>query len=195
VVVRTLLGFTLLHSLSCLLQPRLFHHFVSVGKITCQSLRICGNPSLTPDSKLDEVTTLLICFRKRFSSNLDWGTDYPDGGLSWFSSVLTAKSEKHFPLSLLRPTACAHAQFSGCSSTTNAHSETGHVAVCCQKLRLGALSSHSALFVLVGALFKKFGLFLNTPRTSNWAVTSSLHITCNMFISFHAIISQFGVSC
>jgi len=55
--------------------------------------------------------------------------------------------------------------FSGCSSTTNAHSETGQMAVCCQNLTLGALSSRSALSVLVGALFKKFGLFLNTPRT------------------------------
>jgi hypothetical protein len=36
------------------------------------------------------------------------------------------------------------------------------MAVCCQNLTLGALSSRSALSVLVGALFKKFGLFLNT---------------------------------
>jgi hypothetical protein len=56
------------------------------------------------------------------------------------------------------------AQFSGRSSTTNARSETGQIAVCCQNLTLGALSSHSVLSVLVGALFKKFGLFLNTPR-------------------------------
>jgi hypothetical protein len=34
---------------------------------------------------------------------------------------------------------------------------------CYQNLTLGALSSRSALSVLVGALFKKFGLFLNTP--------------------------------
>jgi hypothetical protein len=38
------------------------------------------------------------------------------------------------------------------------------MAVCCKNLTLGALSSLSALSVLVGALFKKFGLFLNTPR-------------------------------
>jgi hypothetical protein len=36
------------------------------------------------------------------------------------------------------------------------------MAVCCQNLTLGALSSRSVLSVLVGALFKKFGLFLNT---------------------------------
>ena len=36
------------------------------------------------------------------------------------------------------------------------------MAVCCQNLPLGALSSSSALSMLVGALFKKFGLFLNT---------------------------------
>jgi hypothetical protein len=40
------------------------------------------------------------------------------------------------------------------------------MAVCFQNLTLGALSSRSALSVLVGVLFKKFGLFLNTPRTA-----------------------------
>jgi hypothetical protein len=45
----------------------------------------------------------------------------------------------------------------------SAHIETGRMAVCCQNLMLGALSSRSALNVLDGALFKKFGLFLNTP--------------------------------
>ena len=49
---------------------------------------------------------------------------------------------------------------------TNAHSETGQMAVCCQNLTLGALSSHSMLSVLVGTLFKKFGLFLNMPCNS-----------------------------
>jgi hypothetical protein len=38
------------------------------------------------------------------------------------------------------------------------------MAVCFQNLTLGALSSRSTLSMLVGALFKKFGLFLNTPR-------------------------------
>ena len=46
---------------------------------------------------------------------------------------------------------------------TNAHSETGHRAVCCQNLMLGALSSRSVLSVLIDALFKRFGLFLNSP--------------------------------
>jgi hypothetical protein len=36
------------------------------------------------------------------------------------------------------------------------------MAVCCQNLPLDALNSRSAPPVLVGALFKKFGLFLNT---------------------------------
>jgi hypothetical protein len=36
------------------------------------------------------------------------------------------------------------------------------MAVCCQSLTLGAINRHSALSVLIGALFKKFGLFLNT---------------------------------
>ena len=47
-------------------------------------------------------------------------------------------------LSLIRQTVCALAQFSRCSSTTNAHSKTGQMAMCCQNLMLGALSSHSA---------------------------------------------------
>jgi hypothetical protein len=42
--------------------------------------------------------------------------------------------------------------------------EKWQIAVCCHNLKLCALSSRSALCVLVGALFKKFGLFLNTPR-------------------------------
>jgi hypothetical protein len=62
-------------------------------------------------------------------------------------------------LLLIRRTACARAQFSGCSSTTNAYSETGRMAVCFYKLTLGALCSRSALSLLVGALFKKFSLF------------------------------------
>jgi hypothetical protein len=64
----------------------------------------------------------------------------------------------------IRWTACARAQFSGCSSTTNAHSEMEQMAVCCQNLTLVALSSCSTLSVLVGTLFKKFVLFLNKPH-------------------------------
>jgi hypothetical protein len=64
----------------------------------------------------------------------------------------------------IRRTACARAQFSVCSSTTNDHSETGQIAVCYQNLTLDALSSRSALSLLVDALFIKFGLFLNTSR-------------------------------
>jgi hypothetical protein len=88
-------------------------------------------------------------------------------------------------LSLIRRTACARGQFSGCSSTTNAYSETGQMTVCCQNLTLGALSSRSALSVMVGALFKKFGLFLNTPRINLRiiAVCSEIHTKCrnNLF--------------
>ena len=41
------------------------------------------------------------------------------------------------------------------------------MAVCCQNLTLGRLSSRSALSLLVGALFKKFFILLNTPRMTN----------------------------
>jgi 5-formaminoimidazole-4-carboxamide-1-beta-D-ribofuranosyl 5'-monophosphate synthetase len=74
-------------------------------------------------------------------------------------SMLVGALFKNFGL---QRTAYARAQFSGSSSTTNSHSETGQIAVCCQNLTLGALSSRSALSVLVGAQFKKFRLFLNT---------------------------------
>jgi hypothetical protein len=60
---------------------------------------------------------------------------------------------------VIRRTACARAQFSRCSSTTNAHSKTGQMAVRCQNLTLGVFSSRSALCVLVGALFEKLSLF------------------------------------
>jgi hypothetical protein len=66
-------------------------------------------------------------------------------------------------MSLIRRTTCAHAQFIVCSSTTNARSETGQMAVCFQNLTLGALSRCSALSLLVGALFKTFGFLFNTP--------------------------------
>jgi hypothetical protein len=65
---------------------------------------------------------------------------------------------------LFRRTACACSHYSRCSSTTNAYSETGQMAVCCQNLPLGALCSRSGPSVQVGGLFKKFGLFLNTRR-------------------------------
>jgi hypothetical protein len=65
-------------------------------------------------------------------------------------------------MSLIRRTACARAQFSGCSSTTNVHNETGQMAVCCENLTLGVLSSRSSLSMLVGVLFKKFCLFFGT---------------------------------
>jgi hypothetical protein len=71
---------------------------------------------------------------------------------SWISS-----------LSLIRRTACARAQFSGCSSMANSHSETGQMAVCCQNLTLDALSSRSALSVLVGAVFRKVRSLFEHP--------------------------------
>jgi hypothetical protein len=64
-------------------------------------------------------------------------------------------------LSLIQWKDCARAKFNGYSSMTNDHSETGQMAVCCQNLTLGVLSSCSALSVLDDTLFKLFGLFLN----------------------------------
>jgi len=47
---------------------------------------------------------------------------------------------------------------------TNAYSKTGQMALYCQNLMLGALSSHSTFSLLAGAQFKKLGLFLNMPH-------------------------------
>jgi len=80
-----------------------------------------------------------------------------------FTHTRCSSSSFIVTLSLIRRTACACAQFGRCSSTTNGHSETRQMAVCCQNLPLGALSSRSALPVPFGALFKKFGLYLNNP--------------------------------
>jgi hypothetical protein len=48
------------------------------------------------------------------------------------------------------------------------------VTVCSQNLTLGALSSRSALSMLVGALFKMFDLLLNTPRIFAVSIISML---------------------
>ena len=84
-----------------------------------------------------------------------------------FPKLKTTLKGHHFQtteeIQEIRLTAYARAPFIGCSST-KANSETGQMAAYCQNLMLGALSSRSALPVLVGVLFKKFGLFLNTPR-------------------------------
>jgi hypothetical protein len=52
------------------------------------------------------------------------------------------------------------------------------MAVCCQNLTLGALSSRSALSMAIGALFKKFGFFFNNPR-----VSSRIYFCCVFVLS------------
>ena len=83
-----------------------------------------------------------------------------------FTHIRCSTSSFIITLSLIRRTACSPAQLNGCSTTTNAHSETGQMAVWCQNLMLGALSGYSALSVLVGVLFKKLGLFENASYTA-----------------------------
>jgi len=51
----------------------------------------------------------------------------------------------------------------------------GQMAVCCQNLTLGAFSSRFTLSLLVGALFKKFVLFLNTPHMLYSYIYASLN--------------------
>jgi hypothetical protein len=77
---------------------------------------------------------LLDCFLERI---------FCDGVEFSYRIFLNLRVHKLF-VRLIRRTACAHAQFSGCSSMTNAHSEMGQMVVCCQNLLLGAVSSRSA---------------------------------------------------
>ena len=64
----------------------------------------------------------------------------------------------------------------------------GQMAVCCQYLPLGAVSSCSVPSVLVGALFKKFGLFFNTPRMSVTLVTQHAMLMRCIILSFVAFL-------
>jgi hypothetical protein len=51
------------------------------------------------------------------------------------------------------------------------------MALCCQNLPLSALSSRSASSVLVGELFKKFGLFLEHVEMQENAIRKLRSIT------------------
>jgi hypothetical protein len=55
------------------------------------------------------------------------------------------------------------------------------MAVCCQNLPLGALSSRSAPSVLVGVLFKKFGLFFEHVEIQENAIRVVRAITESAF--------------
>jgi hypothetical protein len=103
-----------------------------------------------------------------------------------FTITRCSSSSFTVTLSLIRRTVCARAQFSGRSSTTDTHREMGQMEFCCQNLTLCVLSSHSALCLLVGALFKKFGLFLNKSRMFNiillslyWSPKFSPSLACS----------------
>jgi len=76
---------------------------------------------------------------------------------------------------------------------TNAHSETGQMAVCCQNLTLGAVNSRSALSVVVGALFKKFRFFLNTPRILQGRVQTSPTAAAVAAVQHSAVHTLFKV--
>jgi hypothetical protein len=106
------------------------------------------------------LTALSICLVKQLKCLCKIVTKFA----ARFHAHARCSSSFTVTLSLIWQTACARAQFIGCSFMTNAYSETGQMAVCCHSLMLGVLSSHSALSVLVGALFKTFGPFMNMPR-------------------------------
>jgi hypothetical protein len=67
-------------------------------------------------------------------------------------------------------------------STTNAHSETGKMAVCRQNTPLGALSSRSAPSVLVGELLKERAFFFfEYAEIQENAITELRAITVSAF--------------
>jgi len=116
-----------------------------------------------------------------------------------FTHTSCSSSSYIVTLSLIRRTACACAQIGGCSSVTNGHSETRQMAVCCQNLPLGALNSCSALHVPVGALFKKFGLYLNNHCTpeKHWieeqqktAIWGTAHILWKVVMSKYKTLNM-----
>jgi len=57
----------------------------------------------------------------------------------------------------------------------------GQMAVCCQNLPLGALSSRSTPSVLVGELFKKFGLFFEHTEIQENVIRELCTITKSAF--------------
>jgi hypothetical protein len=70
------------------------------------------------------------------------------------------------------------------------------MAVCCQNLTLGALSSRSALSMLVGALFKKFNLFLTIPLFLTLTLKCLCHYllitVASPFVSTHNVRSIYS---
>jgi hypothetical protein len=121
----------------------------------------------------ENTTSITLIFDWLICALFGWGDPFPilpvclvkqSKCLCKFFIKLAAKFHTHththtrssssfiVTLSLIWRTTCALAQFSGCSFTTNAHSETGQMAVCCHNLMLGVLSSRNMLPVLVGAI-------------------------------------------
>ena len=93
-------------------------------------------------------------------------------------ALLGATSKTSFPS--VQASSCAQRPSDALKLPGTADSETGQMAVCCQNLPVRALSSRSAVTVLVGALFQKFDLFLNTLLSLSLSVSlrnRALHVT------------------
>jgi hypothetical protein len=157
-------------------------HFISRNNSSPRTYKACSKKDRTFAIKI-----LLLILRHFKHCPLQSGPLYCSRfflcwNASWNAPSVTTRSSPIafswlFSLSPIQRTACARAQFSRCSSMTNAHSETGQMAFCCQNLTLAALSSRSALSVLVGTLFKKFSLFFEhlSYVTINHSNTNLLH--------------------
>jgi len=92
---------------------------------------------------LKSLNHSLYCVRLIQSSPYAWLSNW-NVSVKFLPSLQQNFTNTHTPcsssssivtLSLIRRTAHTRTQFNGCSSTTNAHSDTGRMAVCCQTWR------------------------------------------------------------
>jgi len=122
--------------------------------------RQCADSLVALHAQLSGKTSDIPCVPFTLFSRLSESRLFPASQLK--TTLKGRRFQTTEEMSLIRRTDCARAQFSGCSSTSNTHSEMRQMAVCCQNLTVGTLSKRSELSMLVGMLFKKFGIFLNS---------------------------------
>jgi hypothetical protein len=139
-------------------------------------IQILGHVLIQMSPVHNVTLSFKIYFNAIFTSELWFTKRYLSRFLGWLVIKLHQLNWARAFIGLIQWTACAHAEFSRFCSTINAHSEMGQMAVCCQKLLLGALSSRSSPSMLVGKLFKNFGLFLNMPCINFSLLPYMLHV-------------------
>jgi len=104
----------------------------------------CAGSHIAPHPQLSGKTSHICCAPSTLFSGLSPSRFFPK-----LKTILKGRRFQTIEeIQEIQRTACARAQFSRCS-LTNAHSKTGQMAVRSQNPTLGALSSRSALSMLV----------------------------------------------